>query len=71
MKLNIQKFRRNNIKNETSNILEGKDSVKMQVNSWNIDELREKIYEINDIESLIKNNSKNSLNIVSDFIISY
>ena len=43
----------------------------MQVNSWNIDELREKIYEINDIESLIKNNSKNSLNIVSDFIISY
>tara|TARA_B100001248_G_C27394650_1_gene464662 strand:- start:2041 stop:3018 length:978 start_codon:yes stop_codon:yes gene_type:complete len=48
-----------------------KDSVKMQVNSWNIDELREKIYEINDIESLIKNNSKNSLNIVSDFIISY
>ena len=48
-----------------------KDSVKMQVNSWNIDELREKIYEINDLESLIKNNSKNSLNIVSDFIISY
>ena len=46
-----------------------KDSVKRQANSWKINDLKEKIYQINEVETLIKNNSKNSLNLVSDFII--
>ena len=46
-----------------------KDSVKRQANSWKIKDLKEKIYQINEVETLIKNNSKNSLNLVSDFII--
>ena len=45
-----------------------KDSVKRQANSWKIKDLKEKIYQINEVETLIKNNSKNSLNLVSDFI---
>ena len=46
-----------------------KDIVKKQVKSWNSVDLREKIYKISEIEALIKNNSKNSLNILSDFIL--
>jgi len=46
-----------------------KDSVKKQANTWKINELKEKIYHINEVEALIKNNSKNSLNLVSDFIV--
>ena len=46
-----------------------KDSVKKQVNSWKINDLKEKIYQINEVETLTKNNSKNSLNVVSDFIV--
>ena len=46
-----------------------KDSVKKQANLWKINDLKEKIYQINEVETLIKNNSKNSLNLVSDFII--
>jgi len=48
-----------------------KENVKVQANSWKLNDLREKIYEINEIEFLIKNNSKNSLNLVSDFIFNY
>ena len=48
-----------------------KESVKIQVKSWEIKELREKIYEINDLEATVKSNSKNLLNIISDFIINY
>ena len=48
-----------------------KESVKVQANSWKLNDLKNKIYEINEIELLIKNNSKNSLNIVSDFIFNY
>tara|TARA_B100000886_G_scaffold339117_1_gene303634 strand:- start:970 stop:1947 length:978 start_codon:yes stop_codon:yes gene_type:complete len=46
-----------------------KDGVKRQVNTWKLIDLKDKIYEINDLEMLIKNNTKNSLNILSDFII--
>ena len=45
-----------------------KDIVKNQVNMWEIDDLRENIYKINQVETTIKSNSKNSLNLVSDFI---
>ena len=48
-----------------------KENVKVQANSWKLNDLREKIYKINEIEFLIKNNSKNSLNLVSDFIFNY
>ena len=48
-----------------------KISVKKQVKSWVLSELKNKIYEINDIESLIKINSKNSINLISDFMINY
>ena len=47
-----------------------KDLVKTQAKLWNINDLKGKIYEINEIEALIKNNSKNSLNIISNFVIS-
>ena len=48
-----------------------KESVKNQVRSWKKKDLMNKIYEINEIESLIKSNSNNSVNIISDFIVNY
>ena len=48
-----------------------KEKVKKQANNWNFEELKRKIYQINEIETLIKSNSKNSLNIVSNFILNY
>ena len=46
-----------------------KESVKKQANSWKINDLKEKIYQINEVETLVKNNSKNSLNLITDFIV--
>ena len=46
-----------------------KESVKKQANSWKINDLKEKIYQINEVETLVKKNSKNSLNLISDFIV--
>ena len=40
-----------------------KESVKKQANTWNLSDLKNKIYEINEIETVIKNNSKNLLTI--------
>ena len=48
-----------------------KETVKIQVNKWNFIDLKNKIYEINNIEAVIKNSSKNSLNILSDFVLNY
>ena len=48
-----------------------KESVKKQANTWNLEDLKNKIYQINEVENLIKSNAKNSLNIVSDFIVNY
>ena len=48
-----------------------KEKVKKQANNWNFEELKRKIYQINEIETLVKSNSKNSLNIVSNFILNY
>ena len=48
-----------------------KISVKKQAKTWVLSELKNKIYEINDIESLIKINSRNSINLISDFMINY
>ena len=46
-----------------------KDIVKKHAKSWNSEDLKENIYKISEIEVLIKNNSNNSLNILSDFIL--
>ena len=48
-----------------------KDRVKKQANTWNIDDLKNKIIEINELETLVKSNSKNSVNFISDFIINF
>ena len=46
-----------------------KDIVKQQIKKWPLHKIENLIYEINEIELLVKKNSHNSINIVSDFII--
>ena len=48
-----------------------KDVVKRQVKSWSIQEIKEVIYKINDLEILVKKNSPNSINFVSNFVRNY
>ena len=48
-----------------------KDIVKKQATSWKLDDLKKNIYKINEIEAILKNNSQNSLNLISDFIVNY
>ena len=48
-----------------------KEIVKKQANAWDLEDLKRKVYEINEVEALVKNNSRNSFNILSDFIINY
>ncbi len=48
-----------------------KDAVKKQIKSWSEDDVKEIIYKINELEILIKKNSNNSLNFVSDFVNNY
>ena len=48
-----------------------KDAVKKQIQSWSNDEVKKIIYKINDLEILIKKNSNNSINFVSDFVSNY
>ena len=48
-----------------------KGAVKKQIQSWSNDEVKKIIYKINDLEILIKKNSNNSLNFVSDFVSNY
>ena len=73
----IERFQKNNnleevISNTKPPIFwKDKEVIKKQVNNWKLIDLKNKIYQINEIESLIKNNSQNSLNIVSDFILNY
>ena len=47
------------------------DVVKKQIQSWSDDEVKKMIYKINDLEILVKKNSNNSLNFVSDFVSNY
>ena len=47
------------------------DNVKKQIQSWSDDEVKKMIYKINDIEILVKKNSNNSLNFISDFVSNY
>tara|TARA_B100000674_G_scaffold468528_1_gene454556 strand:+ start:43 stop:1020 length:978 start_codon:yes stop_codon:yes gene_type:complete len=46
-----------------------KENVKNQANSWDLNDLKEVIYKINDLELAVKTNSNQSLNLVSDFVI--
>ena len=46
-----------------------KDIVKKQIKAWSLNQVEKLIFEINDIELLIKTNAQNSTNILSDFII--
>ena len=48
-----------------------KESVKKQAITWKIDELKNRIYKISEIEFLVKTNSGKSLNLVSDFIVNF
>ena len=48
-----------------------KDLVKKQIQSWSRNEVKKIIYRVSDLEILIKKNSNNSLNFVSDFVSNY
>ncbi len=48
-----------------------KEIIKIQAKSWKIEDLKVKIYELNEIEAIVKANSNNSLNLVSDFFINH
>ena len=48
-----------------------KDLVKKQIQSWSRNEVKKIIYRVNDLEILIKKNSNNSINFVSDFVSNY
>jgi DNA polymerase-3 subunit delta len=46
------------------------DIVKQQILKWSLKDLKNLIIEINDIELLLKKNATNSINILSDFVLS-
>ena len=46
-----------------------KDIIKQQIQSWSYSNIKNLIYKINETELIIKKNSINALNILSDFII--
>ena len=48
-----------------------KEIVSKQIKSWSLKEIKNKIYETNNLEKMIKKNSINSVNFVSDFICNY
>ena len=48
-----------------------KEAVKKQIQLWSITEVKKMLYRLNDLEILIKKNSMNSLNFVSDFVRNY
>ena len=46
-----------------------KELVKQQINKWTYKEAENLVFQINEVELLIKKHSSNSVNILSDFII--
>ena len=48
-----------------------KDIVKRQAQSWSTNEVKEIIFKINDLETLVKKNTSNSLLFVSNFVSNY
>lgn len=73
----IEKYRETkNLDNVISNFKppifwKEKNNLKNQAIAWDLQELKNKIYKINQIEFLVKSNSGKSLNLVSDFIINF
>ena len=49
--------------------MERKGTVKQQINKWTYKEAENLVFQINEVELLIKKHSSNSVNILSDFII--
>ena len=47
-----------------------KEVVKQQVNNWDLNDAENLIYQTNELELIVKKNSSNAINILSDFIIS-
>ena len=48
-----------------------KEIVSKQIKSWSLKEIKNKIYDTNNLEKLVKKNTINSVNFVSDFISNY
>jgi len=48
-----------------------KEIVRKQIKSWSTTEVKNMIYKINNLEVLIKKNSYNSVNLISDFVANY
>ena len=48
-----------------------KDIVKKQAQSWSTNEVKEIIFKINDLETLVKKNTANSMLFVSNFVSNY
>ena len=46
-----------------------KEIVKKQISEWSLENIKNMVFNINNTELLIKKNSSNSLNILSDFIL--
>ena len=46
-----------------------KEIIKKQITNWSLAKIQKTIFKINEAELLIKKNSSNSLNILSDFIL--
>lgn len=46
-----------------------KEMVKNQIKKWSINSISNLLYELNDLELLLKKNNENSLNILNDFIL--
>ena len=46
-----------------------KEVVKKQIKNWTLNQVKKLILEINEVELLIKTNTQNSINILSDFIL--
>ena len=48
-----------------------KDIIKKQAQSWSTEEVKEIIFKINDLETLVKKNSTNPMLFVSNFVSNY
>ena len=46
-----------------------KEIVKQQIYNWNAENIKKLIYQLNELEHLIKKNFNSSINIISDFIL--
>ena len=74
LKLSQKSLEKNNIEEAISSFKppifwKDKEIIKQQIKKWSYNNIENLIFKINEIELLIKKNSNNSINILSDFII--